>query len=95
MSLLNYKDNINIAVPCYLMASYLYYIENESMMYDHEYDYLCKFIYDNFDNIQHRHKYLIDKESLKAGTGYKLNKEDYPQIVIGAAYHYMNSRGRW
>jgi hypothetical protein len=40
---------------------------------------------DKFDEIEHRHKHLISKDDLAAGTGYTLTKKDYPQIVIGAA----------
>jgi hypothetical protein len=75
------------------MSSYLYYIEDTSMFADHEYDRLCKFFYDNFDVVVHRHKYLVDKENLRAGTGFTIKREEYPQMVIGAALQYVKERG--
>jgi NAD-dependent DNA ligase len=65
----------------------MYYIEDESLVSDSEYDTLCVRLLNNFDKIEHRHKYLINKEDLKAGTGFALSKKDYPSIVIGAAKH--------
>lgn len=78
------SDN-NLLVQWYLILSYMYYIEDESLVSDTEYDTLCVRLLDNFDKIEHHHKYLISKEDLKAGTAYTLSKKDYPSIVIGAA----------
>jgi NAD-dependent DNA ligase len=78
------NDN-NLLVQWYLILSYAYYIEDESLVSDSEYDTLCVKLLDNFDKIKHHHKHLISKEDLKAGTGYALSKKDYPSIVIGAA----------
>ena len=59
-------------VPYYLMHSYLYYVMNEPIISDMEYDELCKELKDKWDSIEHYHKHLIDKQSLGAGTGYQL-----------------------
>ena len=59
-------------VPYYLMHSYLYYVMNEPIISDIEYDELCKELKDKWDSIEHYHKHLIDKQSLGAGTGYQL-----------------------
>lgn len=77
-------------VPYFLMASYLYYnINIESPMSDEEYDILCKRLYDEWDEIEHPHKHLIERDSLKSGTGYYINK--YPMMVMGAALNWSNS----
>lgn len=86
------KIEPNLTIPYYLMASYLYYIEDWSMWNDCEYDNLCKYIYDNYDQIEHKHKYLVDKDALRAGTAYHIRAEDYPAIVIGAARYYTRNR---
>lgn len=64
-----------------LVASYLYYHKDFSLMDDTEFDMLCKNAYDNWDTINHPHKHLLDQESLKAGTLYHLDETDYPLIV--------------
>ena len=74
-----------VLIPWYLILSYAYYIEDESLVTDTEYDNICRRLLDKFDEMEHRHKHLISKDDLAAGTGYTLTKKDYPQIVIGAA----------
>ena len=77
-----YLTNPNMLVPYYLMYSYAYYQENESLIEDAEYDQICQDLITNWDNITHWHKPLLDLESLKAGTGYDIK---YPNRVVGAA----------
>ena len=76
------RDNRNMLIPYYLMLSYLYYVKNESLIEDTEFDIMCKDILNEWDEIEHFHKHLIDKSSLQAGTGYDLN---YPHRVVSAA----------
>lgn len=81
-------------VPYYLMSSFLYYESHpqwESPLSDVEYDNLCKRVLSEWDDIEHRHKHLIDYMSLSAGTGYYLKQDDYPQIVQGAAIAWVES----
>jgi NAD-dependent DNA ligase len=78
-----YLTNPNMLVPYYLMFSYAYYKENESLISDSEYDQICQDLITNWDNITHWHKPLLNLESLKAGTGYDIAK--YPNRVISAA----------
>ena len=59
-------------VPYYLMHSYLYYVMNEPIIDDMEYDEICRELKEKWDNVNHYHKHLIDKQSLGAGTGYEL-----------------------
>ena len=77
-----YLTNPNMLVPYYLMYSYAYYQENESLIEDAEYDQICQDLITNWNNITHWHKPLLSLESLKAGTGYDIK---YPPRVVGAA----------
>ena len=77
-----YLTNPNMLVPYYLMYSYAYYKENESLITDSEYDQICQDLITNWDDITHWHKRLLNLESLKAGTGYDIK---YPPRVVGAA----------
>ena len=67
-----YLTNKNMLVPYYLMFSYAYYQENESLISDAEYDQICNDLITNWNDITHWHKRLINLESLKAGTGYDI-----------------------
>lgn len=64
--------SINRCVSYYLMSSYLYYKGDICILEDNEFDYMCKRLYDEWDNVTHHHKHFIDRDSLKAGTGYEL-----------------------
>ena len=77
-----YQNTPNMLVPYYLMYSYAYYKENESLISDTEYDDICKQIIEKWDNITHWHKSLLTLDALKAGTGYDI---EYPNRVISAA----------
>ncbi len=69
-------------VPYYLMFSYAYYQENESLIEDAEYDQICQDLITNWNDITHWHKPLLNLDSLKAGTGYDIK---YPERVVNAA----------
>jgi hypothetical protein len=74
------------------MSSYIYYVDNshlESPLDDIEYDTLCKRLFDEWDNVDHPHKKLIDFNSLSAGTGFYL--KDYPTIVKVASVDWVKS----
>ena len=77
-------DNISInrLVPIYLMSSYLYYEHDKNVLKDEQFDYLCKKLYDNFDDVTHMHKHLIDKDNLKAGSGYGIT---YTNLIMSSA----------
>lgn len=72
------------------MASYLYYHFDISPIDDTEFDSLCKELLENWDNTNHRHKHLIDKKDLEAGTGYAIPLKKYPMIVCNAAWCWYN-----
>jgi len=78
------KANRNLMVPFYLMASYTYYIRDASIMSDGEYDSLCARLDRQWDRVEHRHKHLIDRDWLSAGTCF-LRREQYPTITKSAA----------
>jgi len=77
-----YKTNPNMLVPYYLMHSYLYYVMNDPIIEDIEYDELCRELKEKWDSVEHYHKHLIDKQSLGAGTGYQLQYNE--RIKLGA-----------
>ena len=89
-----YLTNPNMLVPYYLMYSYAYYIEGESLVEDVEFDQMCQDLLEKWDIITHWHKNLIELDSLRAGTGYALQ---YPNRVKYAAIalikdHHMGER---
>jgi NAD-dependent DNA ligase len=64
----------------YLMCSYAYYKEDDPLISDAEFDELAKWLLENWDTVDHRHKVYISKYDLTAGTF--LGK--YPSMVPGA-----------
>ena len=68
----------------YLMCSYAYYVDDEPLISDAEYDELAKSILENWDAIDHPHKKLITKGDLEAGT----YLGEYPEMVKNAVSHY-------
>lgn len=58
------------------------------MMSDTEYDDIAKELLKNWDIFEHRHKYLITKGDLEAGTLYTLTEDKYPEIVKGAFWQW-------
>jgi hypothetical protein len=74
------ENNINMAVPYYLMASYAYYVQDDPIFSDGFYDALAKQILDNWDNITHRHRDVLNKDNLEAGSFLG----EYPGIIEGA-----------
>ena len=67
------------------MCAYAYYELDKPLIQDSEFDALAKEILDNWDNIQHMHKYLLTKDMLVAGT----YLGEYPNMVKGAVGNYM------
>lgn len=80
--------SVNSLVKYYLMSSYLYYELDVNVFNDTEFDELCKILLKDFNNIKHMHKHLLDKDSLKASTGYTLK---YPTIVKHLAINWYNN----
>jgi hypothetical protein len=80
-------------VPWYLITAYAYYILDESIITDAEFDTMAKDLLANYDTIEHRHKQLIDKENLAAGT-LLLAEEDYPLIVKDIANELVGQSSR-
>lgn len=79
------RRNPNLAVPAYLIHSYLYYVHDAPVIADHDYDEVCRILLNNFDTITHNHKSYLDKDSLRAGTSYHIKADEYPQIVRSCA----------
>ena len=85
----------NTLISWYMMASYVYYIEHgEPIISDGLYDNLAQLIKEYWDELEHKHKYLITVEDLDAGTLYGVT--NYPQHVIGAIsqLRYRDSKKR-
>ena len=70
-----------------MMASYLYYKLDISLLSDTEYDQLAYILLRDYDLFEHQHKYLVTKDMLKAGTAYSIYK--YPLMVMGACETYL------
>jgi hypothetical protein len=84
--------NINKYISEYLIYSYLYYIKNESLISDQEFDKITVVLKDNWElveNSNHPHKYLLNYNSICGSTGFDL-KGKYPTIVKMTANMMIN-----
>lgn len=88
-----FKKNKNSCISFWLVGSYCYYLKNESLFKDETFDKLSRWMYDNYDSLEHEHKSLITKDMLKAGSGFNLKESDYPLRVKVTADMFI--RGLW
>jgi hypothetical protein len=77
----------------FLMASYLYYHFDLSVIKDTEFDRICVRLREVFPQIQHPHKYLITEGDLIAASGFAIPLKKYPLMVCNAAWHWAESLG--
>lgn len=73
------EEKPNTHVSWFLMASYAYYVCNESIISDALYDEICKWLKEHHETISHPHKHLISSEMWSIGSAYYL--KEYPLIV--------------
>jgi NAD-dependent DNA ligase len=78
--------NPHVIVPWILMAAYAYYIEDSPILSDGFFDALCRQLSETWDEIRHRHKFIIDRRSLrKSSSLHYLGVDDFPNLAIDAA----------
>lgn len=85
----DFKEAPQSVVAWLLMASFMYYIRDTSMLNDTTFDNACKWLSKNYDNVEHRYKHLIDKEGLESGSLFNLGSHDYPLPLIRIAENIM------
>jgi hypothetical protein len=71
-------------ISMYLMSAYSYYVEDDNIIGDWQFDLLAKWLLENIEGLTHPHKHLLTKEDLTAGT----YLGEYPLMVKGALNHY-------
>lgn len=76
-------------VQHYLLASYCYYMMDQSPMTDEAYDLVCKLLTERWDRIEHQHKQYIEFLDGKVGSGFAAVHK-YPLMVRVAAEHYTD-----
>jgi len=84
--------SINRCVSYFLMSSFLYYEKHENILHDNDFDFVCKRLINEWGDITHHHKHLINLDSLKAGTGYDIK---YNNRIIGAANQWYKDYLEW
>lgn len=71
-----------MAVPHFILASYMYYVEGEAILSDATFDEDIVGTLIRHKDLVHPHRHLITDEHLSAGTGFDLK---YPSMIPGAA----------
>ena len=92
------KESPPAAIFWIVASSYMYYHRYESLLSDTCFDNMCKYVLTEFDNLEHTlYSELIDKESMEAGSLYKLSEADYPEGLKRMAERALNALqgGNW
>jgi len=76
-------------VSMYMMAAYAYYMDDEPIMSDHEFDMLAQYILENYAQYS-KHPHCPSEDDLKAGT----YLGEYPTIVRVALDRYRVKHGQ-
>lgn len=84
------EESINMYVPWYLMAAYAYYEEDDPILSDRTFDLIAKKILEHWDEIEHRHKNVLTKDMLTAGTFIG----EYPSMIKGATESVRKDLGK-
>lgn len=79
------RERPGAAVAWWLMSSFLYYHQDESIISDGMYEELAAFLLEHWETIRHPHRHLIRKEDLTAGSAFHLTVDQYPSIARSAA----------
>lgn len=85
--MIDWRRPLSWKFSIYMVTSFLYYQMNRSVITDSEFDQLCKELDAGYDDFEHQHKHLVDREQFAAGTGYAIK---YPLMVQGAARHMLD-----
>ena len=79
----SYKQSSASVVFFVVLASYLYYCRDESILSDETFDKMCKLILDK--GIKHKLlSHLITEDRMKAGSLFDLKVQEYPDFIIEA-----------
>lgn len=62
-----------------LVASYAYYVRDESLLSDEQFDRACQWLHSNYDVVKHRFKHLVPKECLVTGSLHHMKEHEYPE----------------
>lgn len=77
--------NNSLLVPWYLMCGHLYEHKNTSVISDFLWDQICEKLLEQFNSIEHHHKYLIDPSALCTATFHHIREESIPLRIKNAA----------
>lgn len=77
-----------LLIPHYLIHCYLYYEMGVPAIEDYAFDQLSRRLLDEWDEVEHVHKHLIDPEGLTSGGAYI----KHPRRVAQAAQELLRKR---
>lgn len=89
----SFKGNKNTVISWMLAASYAYYIMDRPILSDSVFDGMMKWALNNWDSLEHPHKYLITKEDLENGSLFGISLLEYPNIVKNSVEVMLSEQG--
>lgn len=74
----------------YLEHSIRYYLFDQPVIPDNEFDDICKTLLQFWNQFDHKYKYLTDQSALSAGTGYHISYDNAPPHILDLVRKYPN-----
>lgn len=68
-----------------LMASYCYYVENDNLLSDHQYDKAARWLQRHYREVRHKYKHLIPYDPGSTTSMFDMPAERYPHRIIELA----------
>lgn len=90
-----FKGNPSTTISWFLTSSFCYYVHDESLLSDDVFDRMCKYMLENWDKLEHQHKYLITEDDLRAASGFAIHPSKYPTIVQSSSHRFMEELEKW
>lgn len=82
------KENLVTLFSRWLVYCYAYYGLGDALVTDEEFDKLSRYLHSNWDNFEHIHKHLVNREDLEC-TGHHIK---IPKIAQHTAIRLLKER---
>jgi len=78
-------------IGVYLMSCYAYEGLDSPFLSDADFDQLGRFIEAFWDDLEHRHKHLIDRDRCAHTSGVNKPYHEWPLIILGATHQFTKA----
>ncbi len=83
-----YSVDLDVLIPRYLVHAYLYYRQGTTLISDQCFDSIARRLHQEWDNVTHPHKELIEHDALLSGANYI----QFPRRIEQAAHYLLDNK---